>query len=200
MHISPAGQNINTGSTRVLGNQALGNGACSLNGALLTLGELWLHRELERDSLCRDDVHERSTLLTGEHRGVQFLGEALITAENQTRTGPAERFVNSRGHHIRVGNGRGVQSSGDQPSEVCHVDPEGSTHFIGNISERLEVAVAGVGRPTSNDHLGFVLKRLVSDHIHVDEERLGIHTIRRGVVDLAREVQLHSVCQVPTVS
>ena len=44
-----------------------------------------------------------------------------------------------------------------------------------------------------------MLESFLAHLVHVDEEGVGLHSIGRGVIDLAREVELHSVGEVSTV-
>ena len=57
------------------GGESLGEDLRAADGALLAVVELRLGGELERRRLGRDDVHERSALLAGEHVRVELLRE-----------------------------------------------------------------------------------------------------------------------------
>ena len=81
----------------------------------------------------------------------------------------------------------------NQPSEVGHVDPQESSHFVRNRAEGGKVCVTGVRRPPGDEDFGLVLERSVTNPVHINQERVGVNAIGGGVVDLAREVELHTV-------
>ena len=60
--------------------------------------------------------------------------------------------------------------------------------------------MARVGGPSGDNHLRLGLERLLADDIHVDPVGLRIKAVGHHVVVLAREIDLHAVRQVPTVS
>ena len=92
-----------------------------------------------------------------------------------------------------------MEASGHEAREVGHVDPERSPDLVGDLAERGEVEVARVRGPPRDDDPRIVLERPVAHQVHVDDERLGIDAVGDGVVELAREVQLHAVGEVATV-
>ena len=98
-----------------------------------------------------------------------------------------------------VGQRRGVQARGDETREVGHVDPELGADLVGDGAEGGEVELARVRRPAGDDHGRLDLERLRAHSIHVDEHRLGVDAVGRGVVDLAGEVEFHAVREVAAV-
>ena len=52
--------------------QSLGECLCVVDDLLLISLEFGLERLAEADSLCRDDMHERTALRAGEYSGVEF--------------------------------------------------------------------------------------------------------------------------------
>ena len=111
----------------------------------------------------------------------------------------AERLVGGRGDHVRVRHGRRVQSGGDQPREVRHVDHQVGADLVGDPPELGEVQLPRVGRPARDDEPGPALVGQPLDLGHVDEVVVGPHVVGRDVVELAGEVQLHPVGQVAAV-
>ncbi|GMA91303.1 hypothetical protein GCM10025869_18320 [Homoserinibacter gongjuensis] len=92
-----------------------------------------------------------------------------------------------------------MQARGHEPREVRHVDPELGAHLVGDRPERREVELARVGRPAGDDHLRLHLEGGAAHLIHVDAERLGVDLVGVGLVELAGEVELHTVREVPAV-
>src|SRR5690348_11490070 len=71
---------------------------------LLILGELRLHRLLQTNSLCRDDVLERTALISGKRDPVEFF-RVFFAAKNEPAARTAQSLVRRRGNEIRVRNG-----------------------------------------------------------------------------------------------
>ena len=94
-----------------------------LDHLLLVLDELGALGLLEADRLRRNHVHQRTTLATGEYSRIEFLGQLLVLArQNDTAARTAQGFMRSRGHHVRMGHGIGVNAGGDQTGNVGHID------------------------------------------------------------------------------
>ncbi|CAG7314864.1 hypothetical protein PICSAR65_01439 [Mycobacterium avium subsp. paratuberculosis] len=198
MDVGAAADHRHAGGRHVGARQPLGEDARPGQGAPLPVGELFRAGDLERDGLGGDDVHERPALLAGEHRGVDRLG-VLLLAQDQAGARAAERLVHGGGHHVGVRNRGRVQPGGDQAREVCHVDPQLGADLVGDRRERREVQHPRVGRPAGDDDLGTELEGLGPHRVHVDQVRGRVDAVEADVVELAGEVQLHAVRQVPAV-
>ena len=73
VHVGATGEHVDTNRGGIRLHQTRGEDLCAADGALLTIRELGLGRQLERGRLCCDHVHQRPTLLAGEHIGVDLL-------------------------------------------------------------------------------------------------------------------------------
>ncbi len=196
VHVGAARAHADPGSLDVVGHQPLGQDLRPAHRALLTVAELLAHRDLERHGLRRDDVHQRAALLPGEHRGVDLLGQVRVVRQDEPGPRSADGLVHRGRHDVRVRHGRGVHAGGHQAGEVRHVDPQVRAHLVGDLTERGEVQLAGVGRPARDDDLGLVLDGEPTHLRHVHLGGLGVHAVRDDVVQPAREVDLHAVGQV----
>ena len=152
----------------------------------------------ERHRLGGDDVHQRAALAAGEDRAVD-VGLELLPAEDQAAAGAAEGLVDGGRDDVRVLDRVGVLARGDEAREVGHVDHQLGSDGIGDLAEGGEVELAGIGRPAGDDQLRPVLLGEPRDLVHVDQQALAVDVVGDRVVELAREVELHPVRQVPAV-
>ena len=199
MDVGAAGDHVDPRCARILLEQTLGQDLRAVEGALLALAELRLGGQLERHRLGRDDVLERAALLTGEHRGIELLGQRLVVGQDDAAARTAEGLVRRRGDHVRVRHGGGMQSGGDQAGEVRHVDHQVGADLVGDAAELGEVELPRIGRPAGQDQLRPVLPGQSLDLGHVDPVVVVAHVVGGDVVELAGEVQLHAVGEVAAV-
>ena len=197
--VGAAREDVETRGLRVLRREPVGEDPRAADRALLAVPEVVGRRELEGRGLGRDDVHERAALLTGEDVGVELLREVGLVGEDEARAGAADRLVHRRGDDVRVRDGRGVEPGGHEAGEVRHVDPERRSDLVGDLAEQGEVELARVGGPAGDDDARLVLAGLGADVLHVDEHGVGVDPVGDGVVELAREVELHAVGEVAAV-
>ena len=195
VHVGTTGEDVDTCLGAILSGQALSQNASTFQGALLTLLKFLGGRNLEGDSLCRDDVHERSALLAREDVGVDLLGKVLL-GQDEARARATKRLVHGGGHNIGVRHRGGVQTGGHEAREVRHIRPQVRADLIGDGAKSLEVDGARVGGPTSNNHLRLFCQSLFAHLIHVEAHGLRVNLVRGNVVKLAGEIQLHTVGQV----
>lgn len=142
-----------------------------------------------------DDVHERTTLLPREDCGVELLGIILL-CKNETRARASEGLVSSGRHDIGVWYRTWMQSCGNETREVCHVNPELGSDFVGDLLHGLEVFDTRVGAPAANDHGRVGFERAPADDFRVNAEGFGVDSVSFGMVEASREVDLHTVGQV----
>ena len=71
---------------------------------------------------------------------------------------------------MRVRHRAGVQSGGDHPGDVGHVDPEGCSDLVGDRAEGGEVEQTRIGAPAGDEYLRASLEGLRAHDIHIDEE------------------------------
>ncbi|GAA3044020.1 hypothetical protein GCM10020000_24360 [Streptomyces olivoverticillatus] len=198
VHVRAAGQDGDAGLGHVRLHQTLGEDLRALEGALLALLELLARGDLEGDRLGRDDVLQRAALLPGEDRRVDLLGQ-LGRREDHTTARTAQRLVRGGGDDVRVRHRRGVQPGGDEAREVGHVDHQVCADLVGDPAEGREVQLPRVGGPAGDDQLRPVLLGEALDLLHVDQVGLLVDVVGDHVVELAGEVDLHAVGQVPAV-
>ena len=110
-------------------------------------------RLLKGHRLGGDDMHQRSTLETGEDRAVDLLLPGFIT-QDETATRPTQGLVCGARHDMRMADRGWVKPRNHQPCNVCNIGKQHSVDLVRNLSEASEVDRAGIsGRPALN-HLG----------------------------------------------
>ena len=92
----------------------------------------------------------------------------------------------------------GVQTSRHQTGEMSHINPQVGTNFIGNLTEFREIQLTGVCRPPGNNNLGTLSERKLPNLLHIDPTVVA-HLIGDNFVELTRDVQFHTVREVPAV-
>src|SRR6185312_14929959 len=110
VHVGAAGEQVDAGRLRVGRGKPLGKDLCAADGALLTIFELRLRRELERRGLGGDHVHERTALLAGEDVGVDLLVDVEVVRQDEAGARPADRLVHGGRGDVRVRHRGGVQA------------------------------------------------------------------------------------------
>ena len=110
--------------------------------------------------LCRNDMHQRAALDTGENRFIKiiFISRFLI-AENQTAPWSAQCLVRRRGHHIRIRYRAWMEICRHQTGNMGHIHHQNSSHFIRHFPEFLKVNRSCICGSACNNHLRFRLKR-----------------------------------------
>src|SRR5690606_9516014 len=78
VNIGATGQHADTLGNNVFLGQTFSQDACTSQGALLALLELWRPSNLEGYRLTRNRMLQRTTLLTREHRRIQLLRNIRI--------------------------------------------------------------------------------------------------------------------------
>ena len=111
----------------------------------------------------------------------------------------AQRLVGRRRDDVRNADGAGVDTGRDEAGEVRHVDDQLGAHDVGDLTERVEVVVAGVRARSDHDDLGHDRPRHLLDLVHVDAAVLLADPVLVEVVEAAREVDLVPVGQVTAV-
>ena len=87
----------------------------------------------------------------------------------------------------------------NESGHVCHVYHEVGADAVGDVAESFPVEHARIGGETRNDQLWFVVIRDRLDLVIVDERRVVIDAVLRGVIQATREIDLGAVCQVPAL-
>ena len=145
-------------------------------------------------------MHQGTTLLTWEHSRVELLVQLKVIGQDETGTRTAKGLVHRGGNHVRVRHRRRVQASSNQASKVGHINPQVRTNLICDGAELRKILMPRVGGPAGDDHLRLHLARLLAQLGHINQVGVFLHLVGRNVVETAREVDLHAVGQVATVS
>ena len=176
--------------------------------------ELVLARELQRDRLAGDDVHQRSTLDAGEHAlvdghregaleareiGRVQLGRELLAREDEAAARAAQGLVGGRRHDVGVRERARVDAGGDETRDVGHVHEQDRPDAVGDARHPLEVPQPRIGARAAHDELGpdlvgLRLHRVVIDALGVLTDAVGVH-----LVELAAEVERHAVGEMAAV-
>ena len=93
----------------------------------------------------------------------------------------------------------GMQTRRYQTGKMGHINPQVGTNFIGNLTEFREIQLTGVCRPSGNNNLGTLRKCELPNLFHIDPTVFA-YLVGNNLVELTRDVQLHTVRKVPTVS
>ena len=144
------------------------------------------------------DVHQRSALRARKDRPVDVLGVGLL-AEDQAAARAAERLV--RGGRDVIGQGHRVvvQARGHQPGVMRHVDKQLRTAVPGDFGEGGVRHFPRIGAGPGDDHLRLVFPRQRGDLVDVDAMGVRPHPVGEEMIQLAGDVQLHAVGEVPAV-
>ena len=114
--------------------------------------EFWLQSFLEADCLSCDHMHQRTTLNTWENSfiKVEFLSN-FIAAQDHTTSWATQGLVSGSGCYMCVWDWTWMETSSNQTCNMGDIYHQISTHFIGNLTESLEINGAGIGAGTCND-------------------------------------------------
>ena len=92
-----------------------------------------------------------------------------------------------------------MQPGSHQAGVVRHVDHQQGSHFASDFGELRVIDLPGIRTGTGHDHLGLQLAGHRGNLIVIDPMVILTNTVMSHVVQLAREIQVHSVSQVPAV-
>ncbi len=174
-----------------------GGESLSVGDYLLAVGgELGLQGFTEGEGLGGDDVHERATLGAGENFAIDLLGDFFIVAEDEAAAGAAEGFVGGGGYNMGVGEGRGVNSGGDETGDVGDVGHEIGADGVGNLAEAFEIYDAGICGITADNEFGFALFGDFFYGIVVKGFGFRVEVVIDDVVEGSGEVGLEAVAEV----
>lgn len=142
-----------------------------------------------------DGVVVGSTLVTGEDGEVDrafeivegfFAGLCVglanaLTEEDHGAAGAAERLVGGRGDDVAVGEGRLVDTGGDEARDVGHVHEEVAADLVSNLAHTGVVDLAAVCGGSSDKHLGAVHESILLELVVVDETGLEVDAVGEGL-------------------
>ena len=129
-------------------------------------------------------MHERTTLNARENLTVDLLGEFFF-AHHETGTRSAQALVCRCCDKIRMREGRGVHSSGDESRDMSHVDEEVGSHSIRDFAHAFEINDAGIGRSACGDHLGANFISLTGEGVVVDDLGFAAHAVVVNLIEFA---------------
>src|ERR1019366_4524896 len=160
--------------------------------------EIRPQRLAETDRLRRDDVHQRATLHSGEDDLVDG-GSVLLLGEDQASTRAAQRLVRCSGNDVAVRDRRWMNASGDQSSEVGHVDQIERANFVGDLAHAGEIYGARISAAASDNQLGTLGLGKLLKFVVVDGLGFLGHAVRNDLVRLAGKIQGMAVGEVSAV-
>ena len=123
-------------------SKRVGQHFCIGHDLLGIFAEAGLHGFQEADCFGRDDVHEWTALHAGKHRLVDGSGK-LLPGEDHAGARTAQCFVGGGGHDMGIRHGRGMRTSGYEPSKVSHIDQEERADFVGDLPHAGESMMRG---------------------------------------------------------
>ncbi len=142
---------------------------------------------------------ERAALGAWEHCRVEFLLDVGVgTGQDQAATWTAQGLVGGGGDHVCERHRVRVHASGNQASNVGHVDEQVGTDLVGDGAEAREVENLRVGREAGYDHFRLVFNSQALDFVVVDQA-IAVDAVLHGVVQLARRADAGAVGQVTAV-
>ncbi len=153
---------------------------------------------LERDGLGGDHVHQRPSLQTGKHGGVDQL-LVLDIGEDQPAARAAKRLVRRAGHEMGDADRARIEPRGDESRVVRHVGHEVRADGIGDGAEAFPIDDARVRRGPGDDELRLVLVREPLGGVVVDQLGRRIQPVGDHLEPLAGQVDRRAVRQVPAV-
>ena len=170
-----------------------------VHNPLLVYLEIIGERFLEADSLGRDHMHQRASLNAGEDRLIKVeLIRSLLVAQDQAAAGSSQGLMGSGGHHIRIGDWRGMQPCRHKAGNMGHIHHQHCANLIRNLTELLKINGAGIRGSACDDHLRLRLQRDLTQLIIIDETII-IHAIGHNMKILPGHIHRTPVCQMPTV-
>jgi hypothetical protein len=119
--------------------------------------------------------------------------------QDQAAARTAQRLVRRGRDHVGVRHRIRVDAGGDQAGDVRHVHHEVRADGIGDASEALPVDDAGIRREAGDDHARPMLLRELLDAHVVDLAGVRIEPVLHSLEQLAGEIHLRAVRQVPAV-
>ena len=158
----------------------------------------------ESDSLCCDDMHERTALHAREYRFIDGFA-ILFLAHDDAAARSAKSLVGGGGHDICPRHRARIFTACDKAGEVCHIDHEECADFMGDRCNAFEVDDAGVCTGAADDELrldflrglfhGFIVQKFIffSDAVRNDIEIIAGNIDRAAVRQMTaiREVHAH---------
>ncbi len=84
-------------------------------------------------------MHQRAALQTGEHGGIDLLGDGLVVGQDHAAARAAQRLVRGCGHDMGVRHGLRMHAAATRPAIVRHVDHQYRADFVGDVAEAGEI-------------------------------------------------------------
>ena len=167
---------------------------------LLLIGlEFGRKRFLESNGFCRDDVHERTALRTGEYGLVDEFGKFFVVGHDKAASGASERLVRRGRNEIRIRDGTGVKTSCNESRDVCDVDHEICADFVCDCSELVKLDCTCIRGRACDDEFGFVFESHFADVVVIYSARFGVYAVGHELEEFAAEVDGRTMSEVSAV-
>ena len=157
---------------------------------------------LEANSFRRDNVHQRTTLNTGENSLINLLG-ILCFAHNHTASGTTQCLMGSGCHKIRIRYGRRMVSCRNQACNVGNIYHKICPNFFCHITHIFEVDGSGISTGTCHNHFGLHFQSCFAESFIINIPFM-VHAIRYkvevfpGHIDGTTVRQMTSMIQIHT--
>ena len=153
----------------------------------------------ECHGLCRDDVHQGTSLNAGEHRLVDLRAELLIASKDEAAARTAQGLVRGRRHDIGVRDRARMLPCGNKSCDVRHIHQKDCTDRLCDCSDAFKVNRTCIRGSPCNDHLRLLLVRKPFECIVVDALRFLVHTVGDDLIVRAGDVDGTAVRQMSAV-
>src|SRR5271157_4732603 len=146
--------------------------------------ERWLERFVKTYCLCRNGMHQRSTLHTREYSLVDGLG-ILGIAHYCPSSWPPERFVGRGRGEIRHPDRCRVDPCCTKASNVGDIGHAVCTSIIGYFLEYLEIDCPRIGRCSTDNDPRFFLSCHFANNTVIEHLTFRVHAILNDPVKLS---------------
>src|SRR5690625_7200943 len=98
-------------------------------------------------------MHERTALETREDGRVDLARDLLVIGEHHAAARTAKRLVRRGGGNVTPLQWVRMDTAGNEPGEMRHIDMEYGADLVRHLAEAREVDLARNGRTPGNDQL-----------------------------------------------
>ena len=144
-------------------------------------------------------MHKRAALGSGENCLVEvILLSRFLIAEDHASSRPAQCLMGSGGNHIRIRDRARMKPCGNQAGDMGHVHHQAGSHFIGSLSESLEVNGSCISGGPCNNHFRLAFSGNLFHFIIIDKAVV-IHAVGYDIKIFSGHIHRASVCQMSAV-
>ncbi len=123
----------------------------------------------------------------------------FLARQNHPGARPAQRLVRGGRHNLCVRHRRRMHPARHQPGKVRHIHQQQRAALVGNRAHAGKIEKARIRAPAADNHLRLFRQRDLLQQVVVNGFRILTHSIRHHAVQLAREIQLVPVRQMPAM-